>query len=1649
MPPPNYAHPPLSDTDAFDDADWAGRDSTSGDDVPGSSAPILGDDDGAFGSSSDSDDTDPAVDPTARFGLDPSMDAPPSYSFAPPPAFGDNVDPFAPNAPPPQAHRSGKALWAILRMRVLGLRLFLAARPRVPDEPPPVYMRPPVAFPDAGRPLLPSEMPPPPLADAHVAPPPPPETDAMLAALPPPGHDYPPLLLAGPIDENTDALHAFRQTCATQPQSQTHARIVTSGGPGSPGQMGMDGQGFSCQGMAGAPGQPGGHALPIEVHLSGSPHDGVINLNIVSVGQNVQLPFGHPDASMYLEANGGAGGAGGQGGRGSDGACGRGPGGPGGDGGNAAPITVVADDNNADLFLLLRSHPTPKGGFGGSGGVGGQGGRGGPGGRGGHSHSWTTTTGHGENRRTVRHSNPGGKKGRRGPDGLPGMMGNSGGPGLDAPVQIVLQPGNRIYAAPFDLRMDQPLHVVTEAGYGVLEPGAVFSLTHSVTSCGGMPTPVAIDACVSVRTGNSPWITALDNPEAGSVATLPRGMDVGTSAPVTLRLKVAPNSAGPKYGEAFREITDYAPLCFMARSGMHVPTLSHQRQKLVVEYPVEITPVRGAAAISRGEAGVLALQLCSKSIRSLGFSSESKRPIRVVLSLRTDVTDDDDAVTNPDDITITPMVDGASGFLAENPALAGRVTVPPAGIPGVVVFDVTHIEPGEALTIAASVEFTGPDVATYARAHLQVMLELGAIDDFATTVPIQYRQFSVQLAERFAFDENETRALMVIHGATPSAVVRGWQRLVNATYGGNALAVWNVSLYESFAFYHRTNTLTPARQLGALFADRPVIVINTPFATTKGDVLHTMSDIISYQDLVNAFKFFAARLLVVGGTAGVAQPAQRIAVHPAYVEFDRPRVNFNSINDYVGLQSNTAEQSAVAHAVPAPHPGELSGWLYVSNKAGKRGNKRFCVLRIAESQLLALYKGSSEKDMPVAVLDLSGTRIGWSVTSRQDDDGAAQAVVTCEPLDSDSLAHEALDVTPLYVFTSDPRAAPKKERDRVLDASLLAGHLLAFRPSRNFPPTVGAESDDDTDAGADADGGSASGSVVLKGMLTMEGHRKHKKAKEWYFVLRGRTLAFYKPSAAAKSTLGKPKGELDLRAMKQLDRGAVATEFHLVAGDDSVFISGNSPDDINGWFAAMEVFLPAGARGSGPRGVLPGSDGALDVVDACDKIAASDPYDACGWLGIREFGSKSKPVPRFVTVRGFTVLFYKSQRDQSPDLVLSLVHAVVGEYIADGPVGESFTVKSPKAPKQRTYQLCGVPNDAGDAETLAVSTWAAMMTAIARTPAGVEPRRKPEETAHMELISSAVAAIAVKPTEKAMAAAVAKIHSALVMAHPAEMFQIHRTANAGELEVVRMNVSRVDSRMVVFAAEPPELGRPLDAGSGNAAFALFKAFARVSDKWAGVELLAEAIMSDLGDEQAAFLIARKSGPLSRSDLESRLIMLAMAANAELGTGTSEKKEALVLGMMLRLACTSARMVRKKDKMLSRRSKKLHGATNAWLAMWERHIQFSAADASRKARTLRDLKSEKQAESKRLKSVKRKPALDSLRITEDRAAALGGRLWWSCMSVHEDATATLGGPFDFKWAVSEVVPVKEIGNCVGRRPPASILRELAAEASMGR
>jgi hypothetical protein len=618
------------------------------------------------------------------------------------------------------------------------------------------------------------------------------------------------------------------------------ATFDVSGAKGADGADGHHGAGGSASGQGGAnggdagPAQPGETAGRIDLVMVADDAAGSVKLSgeiVEARGEKREIRnLLVIDEAGYIQlaAIGGDGGRGGHGGRGGNGARGRngsdatrwssgsngGSGGSGGNGGDATSgayagdggnIVITVDDADTPLLMLLR-HDI-RGGSGGPAGRNGAGGTGGPGGRGGSSYSWTTTSTSrnsdgSTSTRTHYHSNPGGSDGSSGYDGAAGNANvKAGANGEVGTFGIRVKEGDSYtsYPSRYDLRLVSFAHdsLNEDAVYEPRELVRVFDL--EVENVGGMPTPKKDELALALASGG--WI----RPEPGELRCKP-GLDPSArfKVPGELRFRIADHTPkGPSDPlEVEESILQRAMLPSVRRDfERYQEGDAIEQGRFVIRYPIRLSPVTSLKSLAAGEATRVRFSVTNQSRFALGATADCKRVVRLRVTTANDSElGDEHVVLVVGDTELAP----GTGWSHE----------------------LSKIDAGDTKDLEISVRLR-EGAPEYLRFAAHVTLELGDIDDPATTRPIQLRGFDIRVARPFAVSDADL--LLVVNHRTTREEIEAWEQLGERL--AFDIAIWDLSRERHLDL---ERPLADGISLFDWFKDKAIVLLDNPIENPLG-----------------------------------------------------------------------------------------------------------------------------------------------------------------------------------------------------------------------------------------------------------------------------------------------------------------------------------------------------------------------------------------------------------------------------------------------------------------------------------------------------------------------------------------------------------------------------------------------------------------------------------------------------------------------------------------------------------------------------------------------------------------------------------------------------------------------------------------------
>ena len=608
-------------------------------------------------------------------------------------------------------------------------------------------------------------------------------------------------------------------TTINRPPLVPRLHVDVSGPKGASGSNGSNGYDGGWGGGDGSDGHDAGPASP-----GRAAGDAVLDLSVFD-GEGVRVRVEGQDAhgrpiqteatlapggTVDVDAGGGAGGGGAEGGDGGDGGTGTqghravrrmpaGNGGRGGDGGGAGrgssgagggaggAVRATVSEADTDALAALKDVRV-DGGEGGAPGRNGRPGRGGAGGQGGAGDHWTES---GPNNTTTSHYTPGGWDGPRGRDGRHASgTPQRGSDGPDGSFQIDVHGADgttRTYDERYQMETRET-SPVDGSGDGIFEPGEEGTLGVAFRNASRMPSP-SKPLTVGL-TGSEHVLTS-----PGSRVELPPSVPPGAQTPSqSLDFTLAPDSK-THAGEPLDIDTSFRTSARAERPGVELAESVHETP-LRIRYPVQISAVDGDRTATLAEPARVSWKVKNVSTSALGDASECARMVTTGMTRSGGDADPSTLVfTGPD---------GKPVSLAEG-----------------IGMKLAHLPPGAEVELTGTVGFTA-NADPYTRVELNTLLNLGALDAPASERPIQSREFSVQLARKYAKDPDAT-VLLVVNDKTSKEEVAEWEALA-ARFGQKA-NVWNISLYGALSLTEAVEDV----ELGKDFSGKTMVLLNNDF----------------------------------------------------------------------------------------------------------------------------------------------------------------------------------------------------------------------------------------------------------------------------------------------------------------------------------------------------------------------------------------------------------------------------------------------------------------------------------------------------------------------------------------------------------------------------------------------------------------------------------------------------------------------------------------------------------------------------------------------------------------------------------------------------------------------------------------------------
>jgi len=689
---------------------------------------------------------------------------------------------------------------------------------------------------------------------------------------------------------------------------------------------------------------------------------------------NANLVLGDPSAELVMSSVGGSGGRGGDGGNGGHGATGYagadatrwssggngGPGGNGGDGGGAgnggnagdgADSQITLHQCDMDLIMLLKQRvPNTHAGTPGQPGVPGQGGAGGRGGRGGASYSWqeaqTTYGPNGQSQTTyISYTNPGGSPGPNGCSGRNGMSGRAGMTARNGRFNIVLTThsgGQLVFPSPYNLALLSNRTWVDSVGYGITEPGCITLVTVGHSNTGGMNTPS--DQRIWAYLLDNQWVTC---PVSNRVALSPfiqAGVSEVLSRPIVFHVT---DVTTPAMGPPFRTVGSMDHCALVERVNQDFPAVRAQHDPFTIQFPVEMSIIKGGDAISFQERSPLVFFIENISRLSIGLDGAPARLLhaQVTGSLTTqggesNLEEADLHMHDCDGVTWGPVSTG-------------------------VFSDVRVVPAGGRMFFASSIKFTNPATKPYTRVTVTSRLCLGHVRGMLEGKDIQLRPFEVQLAESYVRKE-QSQVLIVVNNRTDYEEVEAWKRLCESA--GEIPSIWNVNLYGDLNLEFRKKD---GRTLFQDFHCSNIVLLNSPFLFEENDKDHYAYKFVRMGELLKASRDHGINVLVFGGAKELKWDRELLPLEdPAKCQV----VYSKSVAKLVkGTGKSIAPGEGSAVPTPAIAKADVCGYL-------KHKGSFYWANLFFHSKTLCLYK-STKKGYPDISLLLQPVKVETLVES--------------------------------------------------------------------------------------------------------------------------------------------------------------------------------------------------------------------------------------------------------------------------------------------------------------------------------------------------------------------------------------------------------------------------------------------------------------------------------------------------------------------------------------------------------------------------------------------------------------------------------------------------------------------------------------------
>ncbi|MGI9215178.1 MAG: hypothetical protein ACR2HS_06020 [Gammaproteobacteria bacterium] len=485
---------------------------------------------------------------------------------------------------------------------------------------------------------------------------------------------------------------------------------------------------------------------------------------------------------------------------------------------------------------MLVDHVDMSPGRGGSGGGGGRGGCGGSGGRGGASYSWTE-----ERLTTVRddsyglggyrsytsytyHSQPGGSNGSSGSSGRSGCDGHAGKNGLAGKYCIILNKMNTSYVDRYNLIISNFKHITSDDG--IIEPGEMIALSNlTVLNNGFMPTPKIQPIQISIQSTN--WIQPGDPIQLPG--WLPANQKYTSDQTLYFTIKQNLSFIPNKVPKAQVTLGWHA---LVARVNKYFESVETQKKNFEVRYPVEISLICNAHAITRSEEAPFVIQVRNVSTVTVGTNA-TNLPRKLQLELTSS---------------------SGKGLMwnAKDNIFSQNLNNP-------IIFDIPLLAANSGHFISGTLKYTDPNVTFYTNIPLQANLKLGPRNNTKLSSAIQRSESTLQLAENYVFDPN-SEFVLIINSNTTRTEIEQWHNI--AALLGSIITIWNVSIYSGFDYRYK-------RKDGGCFIEqlknKVVIILNNEYIDDFTNSNKTIfSDDLCLAEIYDAAKEAMISTYVVG-----------------------------------------------------------------------------------------------------------------------------------------------------------------------------------------------------------------------------------------------------------------------------------------------------------------------------------------------------------------------------------------------------------------------------------------------------------------------------------------------------------------------------------------------------------------------------------------------------------------------------------------------------------------------------------------------------------------------------------------------------------------------------------------------------------------